>query len=149
MCTRVIFHVIFTRKRKENVVLRSLAQIETDKNQLARIKKGKSGSRIDFENDFPKTIWIGGNPRAPLVESNEQVEQTVQAGKSRGVRGISPDAAIFLIYRRFAPFHRSVPSTTTTTSPPPLPSHPSSPSPRFETQGEYICNSKYDACLLN
>lgn len=147
MCTRVIFQVIFTRKRKENVVLRSLAQIETDKNQLARIKKGKSGSRIDFENDFPKTIWIGGNPRAPLVESNEQVEQTVQAGKSRGVRGISPDAAIFLIYRRFAPFHRSVPSTTT--SPPPLPSHPSSPSPRFETQGEYICNSKYDACLLN
>lgn len=147
MCTRVIFQVIFTRKRKENVVLRSLAQIETDKNQLARIKKGKSGSRIDFENDFPKTIWIGGNPRAPLVESNEQVEQTVQAGKSRGVRGISPDAAIFLIYRRFAPFHRSVPSTTT--SPPPLPSLPSSPSPRFETQGEYICNSKYDACLLN
>lgn len=120
MCTRVIFQVIFTRKRKENVVLRSLAQIETDKNQLARIKKGKSGSRIDFENDFPKTIWIGGNPRAPLVESNEQVEQTVQAGKSRGVRGISPDAAIFLIYRRFAPFHRSVPSTTTSPPSPPL-----------------------------
>lgn len=83
--------------------------VGANRNRQESVSENKEKGGVEAEL-ISKTIWIDGNPRAPLVESNEQVEQTVQAGKSRGVRGISPDAAIFLIYRRFAPFHRSVPS---------------------------------------
>lgn len=79
------------------------------KNQLGKIKKREE--RNWFRKRFPKkrfgSVVI---PGLRLSKVTNKWNKRFNAGKSRGVRGISPDAAIFLIYRRFAPFHRSVPS---------------------------------------
>lgn len=89
-----------------------LARIEQQRQESVRENKEKGGAELISKTISQKTIWIGGNPGLYLRLSKvtNKWNKRFNAGKSRGVRGISPDAAIFLIYRRFAPFHRSVPS---------------------------------------
>ena len=58
-----------------------MARIEQQRQESVSENKEKGGAELISKTISQKTIWIGGNPGAPVVESNEQVEQTVQRRK--------------------------------------------------------------------
>lgn len=114
-----------------------LARIEQQRQESVSENKEKGGAELISKTISQKTIWIGGNPGAPVVESNEQVEQTVQRRKKpRSQRNFARRRYFF----NLPPF-RAIPSFRPILSPPP-------PPPLFRNERN-ICNSKYDAWLLN